>query len=273
MKIRVDQIKPNPEQPRGELGDLSSLAASIKERGVILPVAVEGPMPDGFYWLLDGERRWRAAMMAGLETIPAEVRLPNGNDERERLALAVIANMLRQDMSPIEQAQAFRRLIELGYSIAEVAKQVGQHTSGVYLKLRILNLEPEVQELFAKGMLPIAQEVLQSLESIPAEIRVRIATSLAYRGATAKTIKMVCTRISEGKLMQRRPGRKPGKYEVGKQWDAVQQAEKTLPAWIEVAALKTCKACVLYQDASPSICKECPLVVMLGELAKEVKDE
>lgn len=271
MNIRVDKITPNPSQPRKDLGDLMGLAFSIKERGVLQPVLVEGPMEDGFYWLVDGERRWRAAMMAGLESIPALVRPAaagggNGLERRERLALAVIANLQRREMDPLEEALAFQDLVDGGYTVAEVAEEVGMHVSSVYSRLRLLSLEPEVQELYAKGMLPMTTAAIQAIEGLPADKRVRIARSLAYRGATAKTIKAVCKRVANGHVARQNQGRKPGNFQAGMRWDALQQAEVKLPMWIETAALTTCKSCVLYEEASPQVCKECPLVVMLKQL-------
>jgi ParB family chromosome partitioning protein len=256
-------------QPRRDLGDLTELANSIREKGIILPVAVEGPMSDGFYWLLDGERRWRAAILAGLEIIPAAVRAPNGNDDRERLTLALIANMQRKNMDPIELSKAFRELIKLGYSAEEIARQMGVSIQMISLRLRLLDLEPEVQELYAEGRLPLDLGSVRGIESLPEEMRVRVARNLAYRGATGRTIKLVCTRLANGKLHERRPGRKPGRYAQGMRWDALQQAEVKLPAWIETAAMKTCKACVLYEEASPQVCRECPAVDLLKRLVVE----
>jgi ParB family chromosome partitioning protein len=271
VNIRVDQIKANPNQPRRDLGDLGSLAASIKAEGVLQPVLVEGPMPDGFYWLVDGERRWRAAMLAELEEIPALVRTAvvrsNGAGSRERLLLAVVANMQRKQMDPLEEALAFRQLAENGFTVSEIAEQVGMHVSSVYSRLRLLSLEPEIQELYAKGMLPMTSAAIQAIETLPADKRVRIASSLAYRGATAKTIKAVCKRVSDGHGRGRQ-GRKPGRYQSGMQWDAMQEADVKVEPWIELAAIWTCKRCALYEDASPQVCKECPLVDMLRKLSE-----
>lgn len=270
MNIRVDQIRANPNQPRKDLGDLTSLASSIGAEGVLQPVLVEGPMEDGFYWLVDGERRWRAAMLAGLEEIPALVRTAalrsNGEGGRQRLLLAVVANLQRKQMDPIEEALAFKQLAENGFTVSEIAEQVGMHVSSVYSRLRLLNVEPEIQDLYARGLLPLMTEAIQAIENLPVDKRVKIARSLAYRGATAKTIKAVCTRVANGSF--HRQGRKPGRYQPGVQWDAVQQAEVQVEPRIELAALWTCKRCVLYEDASPQVCKECPLVDMLRKLAE-----
>ena len=128
-ELPIELIAPNPKQPRRRFDEesLEALAGSLGERGVLQPVLVR-PRAGGTYELIVGERRWRAARMAGLETIPALVR-PRG--DAEALELALIENMAREDLSPIEQARACAALVdELGLTREEVGRRVGPARSG-----------------------------------------------------------------------------------------------------------------------------------------------
>ncbi len=109
-QISVEAIVPNPDQPRRGIAEesLAELAASIREHGVLQPLIVE-PLPDGSYRLIAGERRWRAARLAGLATVPAIVREVN---EEQRIELALVENVQREDINPVEEAMAYRALME-----------------------------------------------------------------------------------------------------------------------------------------------------------------
>jgi len=144
--LPVRAISPNPRQPRGRFDPeaLSALAASLGERGVLQPVLVR-PRPEGDYELIAGERRWRAAQLAGLETIPALVR---PHDDAEALELALIENMAREDLSPVEEARACAALVEeLGLTREQVGKRVGRGRVAVSNLIRLLDLPDEALEL------------------------------------------------------------------------------------------------------------------------------
>ncbi|MFH1176476.1 MAG: ParB/RepB/Spo0J family partition protein [Acidobacteriota bacterium] len=152
-EILVAEIAPNPLQPRRHFGEagLAELAASIRENGLLQPVVVSRA-PGGGYHLVAGERRWRAARLAGIERIPAVVREIAG--EGDQLALALIENLLREDLTPIEEARAFHHLrVELGLSQEEVAARVGKDRSTVANAIRLLQLPLPVQELVDAGEL------------------------------------------------------------------------------------------------------------------------
>ncbi len=152
-QLPVELIAPNPEQPRRRFDEqaLSALAESLGERGVLQPVLVR-PRPGGTYELIAGERRWRAAHIAGLERIPALVR-PRAEDAAA-LELALIENMARQDLSPIEEARACAALVEeLGLTREEVGRRVGRGRVAVSNLLRLLDLPDEVIELLQEGLL------------------------------------------------------------------------------------------------------------------------
>jgi ParB family chromosome partitioning protein len=148
--ISVDQIRPSPEQMRRRFPEepLRELAESIKQHGVLQPVLV-GRLPDG-YQLIAGERRWRAARMAGLERIPALVRRETVGEQS--LLLGLIENLQREDLDPIEEARGIKRLIEqFGLTHEEAAARLGKHRVAVTQALRLLNACPAVISATAAG--------------------------------------------------------------------------------------------------------------------------
>ena len=144
VEIPLDQLRPNARQPRAHFdeSELAELVASITQDGVLQPVLVR-PAADGAgYELIAGERRWRAARAAGLSAVPAIVR---DADDREALALAVVENVVRTDLDPIEEARAYARLCdEMGLTQAEVAQAVGRSRVAVTNGLRLLDLPDDV---------------------------------------------------------------------------------------------------------------------------------
>lgn len=150
--VPVDLIAPNPQQPRRVFGEeaLVALADSLKDRGVLQPVLVR-PVAGGTYELIAGERRWRAARLAGLDTVPAMVR---PHDDAESLELALIENMAREDLNPLEQARAIAVLVEeLGLSREEVGRRVGRSRVAISNLLRLLELPDEALTLIGEGVL------------------------------------------------------------------------------------------------------------------------
>jgi ParB family transcriptional regulator, chromosome partitioning protein len=151
-QLPVQLIGPNPRQPRKEFDEesLLALAGSLGDRGVLQPVLVR-PAAGGAYELIAGERRWRAAQLAGLETIPALVR---DQDDAESLELALIENMAREDLNPIEEARACALLVEeLGLTREEIGRRVGRSRVAVSNLLRLLDLPDEALDLLARGEL------------------------------------------------------------------------------------------------------------------------
>jgi ParB family chromosome partitioning protein len=151
--LLVAEIHPNPLQPRRQFSaaSLQELADSLKQHGLLQPVVVSRGSTGG-YELIAGERRWRAARLAGLERIPAVLREPEG--DADQLALALIENLQREDLTPIEEARAYHHLrAELGLSQEEIARRVGKERSTVANALRLLQLPLAVQELVDGGEL------------------------------------------------------------------------------------------------------------------------
>lgn len=150
--LPVDVIVPNPAQPRRRFDEeaLQALAGSLGERGILQPVLVR-PRADGRYELVAGERRWRAAQIAGLTEIPAIVRL---HDDAAALEVALIENMAREDLSPVEEARACVALVEeLGLTREEVGRRVGRGRVAVTNLIRLLDLPDEALELLQEGAL------------------------------------------------------------------------------------------------------------------------
>jgi len=151
-ELPVGLIKPNPKQPRTNFDPepLAGLASSIAASGVVQPLLVR-PLHDGSYELIAGERRWRAAQQAGLEKVPAIVR---DSEHAERLQVALIENMVREDLNPVEEARACAALVEdLGLSKEELARRVGRSRPAVSNLIRLLDLPDEALELLESGEL------------------------------------------------------------------------------------------------------------------------
>lgn len=157
--IEVDKIEPNPFQPRREFDEaaLNGLASSIREHGVLQPILVtkrEIDTPTGLevsYQLIAGERRWRAAQLAGLSQIPAVIRrgVP---DDRLKLELALIENVQREDLNPLDRARAFKQLIdEFKLVQREIAERIGKSREMVANTLRLLALQPDIQTALHQG--------------------------------------------------------------------------------------------------------------------------
>ena len=152
VEVPVDGIKPNPDQPRSRFDDeaLAELAASITEVGVLQPIVVSRDH-DGTLYLIAGERRWRAARKAGLVTIPAVVRGATG---KTTLVEALVENVQRQDLTPLEEAHAYKQLLEnTGMNQEQVAERVGKSRPAVSNTLRLLQLPGTVQRMIDNGAL------------------------------------------------------------------------------------------------------------------------
>ncbi|HXG51919.1 MAG TPA: ParB/RepB/Spo0J family partition protein [candidate division Zixibacteria bacterium] len=155
LQVAIDRITPSPFQPRRAFDEatLEELAASIRNQGIIQPLVVR-PKDSGFE-LIAGERRWRAAMRAGLTQVPVVVRQAS---DHEALQLALIENLQREDLNPIEEANGYRRLQEeFQWSQEEMAEKVGKSRPAIANSLRLLSLPAEIQEEVASGKLPAGQ--------------------------------------------------------------------------------------------------------------------
>jgi ParB family transcriptional regulator, chromosome partitioning protein len=151
-QVAVEAIRPNPQQPRGQIEPetLSELADSIREHGLIQPLVVHR-VADGDYTLIAGERRWRAARQAGLDTVPVVIREASPQD---MLEMALVENIQRADLNALEEAHAYRHLMDdFGLTQEQVAQRVGKSRPTVANMVRLLRLPPEVQAAVAGGRL------------------------------------------------------------------------------------------------------------------------
>ena len=160
--VPVDHIEPNPEQPRMvfEPQALDELASSIREHGVLQPILVR-PLGPNTYQIVAGERRWRASRLAGLETIPA---LIEEIDDDTALEIAIIENLQREDLTPLDEAAMYDRMVhEHGYSIRKLADKLGKDKGYLENRLRLADAPPEIRELVSlrKDSLSHAYELMK----------------------------------------------------------------------------------------------------------------
>ncbi|MDN2578807.1 ParB/RepB/Spo0J family partition protein [Aquibium sp. ELW1220] len=151
-KVPIEFISPNPRNPRRRFAEaeLADLAASIKEHGIVQPIVVR-PSPGGRYEIIAGERRWRAAQQAGVADVPVIVREV---DDRVALEIAIIENVQRSDLNPVEEAAGYQSLIdEHHYTQADLAQVIGKSRSHVANTLRLLKLPPDVRQMLTDGAL------------------------------------------------------------------------------------------------------------------------
>lgn len=152
LRIAIDQIEPNPRQPRHDFDEqsLNELATSIRMHDIVQPITVSR-LPTGKYRLVSGERRWRAARIAGLKDVPAYIRQAN---DQELLELALLENLQREDLNAMEIALSYKRMMEeLNYTQEQVAERMGKERSTVANYIRLLKLPPDIQVAVRKGEL------------------------------------------------------------------------------------------------------------------------
>jgi len=156
MEVEISKVKPNPYQPRGvfDQAKLEELASSIREKGIVQPIVVR--KKDEVYELVVGERRLRAAQKAGLDKVPA--LLLSGATKREMLEIALVENVQREDLNPMDQAKGYHRLItECGVSQKELSKRIGKDRSSISNTLRLLSLPDKIQRYLIDGRLSESQ--------------------------------------------------------------------------------------------------------------------
>ena len=215
--LPLHKVEPNPNQPRQDFDpeQLEALARSIGEHGVVQPLTVR-PLPNGYYQIIAGERRWRAARMAELKEIPAVIMEA---DDKKTMELALIENLQRQDLNPVEEALGYQSLIsDYGLTQEEAASRVGKSRPAVTNALRLLQLTPEILEMVRNGSLSAghARAVL-SLKS--PQKQQQAAQKIVALGLSVRQAELLC------KNMEREPApQKPVSLAV----DYVAECEKNL---------------------------------------------
>jgi ParB family chromosome partitioning protein len=195
--VAIEDVHPSPGQPRKQFDDarLDELAASIKAQGIIQPLVVR-LRETGGYELIAGERRWRAAQRAGLHEVPAVVR---DVAEKRAFEMALVENLQREDLNPIEEAQGFERLIEeFGYTQEALAGRVGKDRSTVANALRLLRLPTPVRALVTEGRLQMGHaRALLGLEST--EVIERLARRVVARDLSVRQVEALVKHEREGR--------------------------------------------------------------------------
>jgi ParB family chromosome partitioning protein len=185
VNVPVAAIAPNPHQPRTTFaaGALAELRSSIEEFGVLVPIIVRR-LPGDRYELIAGERRWRAAAAAGLETIPALVR---NADDRESLEVAIIENLQRENLDPLEEAMGFAHLMETyAFTQEQVAQRVGRSRPAVANAVRLLSLSDPIKALVREGRLSAG--AARTLLAVPPERRDAVARRAAAEGLSVRAL-------------------------------------------------------------------------------------
>ncbi|MDR1311171.1 MAG: ParB/RepB/Spo0J family partition protein [Burkholderiaceae bacterium] len=191
VSLALDRIQPGKYQPRTVMdeGTLTELAQSISDRGVLQPILVR-PLAGGRYEILAGERRFRAAQMAGLETIPSRVMEV---DDLDSAAIALIENILREDLNPLEQAHGIHRLIvDFGFTHDQAGRTVGKSRSGISNILRLLNLVSPVQSMLRAGDIDMGHA--RALLSVEGATQVALATQVVAKRLSVRETERLVTR-------------------------------------------------------------------------------
>jgi len=230
LELPVGLIKPNPKQPRTnfDADALAGLAASIETSGIVQPLLVR-PLHDGSYELIAGERRWRASQQAGLEKVPAIVR---DSEQAERLQVALIENMVREDLNPVEEARACAALVEdLGLSKEDLARRIGRSRPAVSNLIRLLDLPDEAIALLESGELSEGHG-RALLGAAGNDVRRRLAREAAKSGwsvrETENRVKLA------GQPRQERSRRAVGAEESAAMRDAADKLEAALGHEVKV---------------------------------------
>lgn len=302
--LPLTAVIPDPDQPRKRFSKrkLRELADSIKSEGVIQPIEVSR-LDDGRFLIHHGERRWRAATMAGLDVIPAVVAPSlKAND---KLLRGLIENIQREDMNPIDEAKAYKRLQDMGLPVIEIVRRTGRSNPLIVGRLLWLELDEVIQEYVASGELQKDPRVANALLSVPRkDARLRLAKQFAERGVSINGIEAACKRVVDALNEKPKPvlalngnGRVPALALAGEApvddtavgWPVLRAAAKVMcdecglrdltrntpePAWLLVqsAAEATCKSCDIHlTGGNLSVCRECPGVELIGRIMEALR--
>ena len=204
VNVKISEIEPNREQPRKEFDSeaLSELADSISQHGVLQPLLLR-PLLTGGYRIVAGERRWRAARMAGLTEVPAVIR---------QMEVSLIENLQREDLTPLEEARGYRTLIETqDFTQEEVSQAVGKSRPAITNALRLLNLPEDIQQMLENGEITAGHA--RTLLSFKTEEGMRLGAKKAKEGASVRELEALAKRLNEEKEGPVKAPRKNQYYE------------------------------------------------------------
>lgn len=210
VNIKISEIEPNRDQPRKEFDEeaLSELAESIAQHGVLQPLLLR-PMITGGYRIVAGERRWRASRRAGLTEVPAVVREMTDTEE---MLFALIENLQREDLTPLEEARGYQTLIDTqGYTQEEVSQTVGKSRPAVTNAMRLLNLPQDIQEMLERGEITAGHA--RTLLSFKDESDMRLGAEKAKQGISVRELEAMAKRMNENKTAVKKPANKNQYYE------------------------------------------------------------
>lgn len=203
VAVKIADIEPNRDQPRKEFDSaaLAELADSIAQHGVLQPLLLR-PMLSGGYRIVAGERRWRAARMAGLTEVPAVIREMTDSEE---MLFALIENLQREDLTPLEEARGYRTLIEAqDLTQEEVSQAVGKSRPSITNALRLLNLPEDIQEMLERGEITAGHA--RTLLSFPNQEAMRLGAQKAREGASVRELEALAKRLhQQGETPARSP--------------------------------------------------------------------
>ena len=194
VSVKISEIEPNRDQPRKEFDSeaLSELADSISQHGVLQPLLLR-PLLTGGYRIVAGERRWRAARMAGLTEVPAIIREMS---DAEEMLFALIENLQREDLTPLEEARGYRTLIEAqDFTQEEVSKAVGKSRPAITNALRLLNLPEDIQGMLERGEITAGHA--RTLLSFKSQEDMRLGAQKAKDGASVRELEALAKRLNE----------------------------------------------------------------------------
>lgn len=183
-ELKISQIEPNKAQPRTEFDEekLQTLADSIEKYGVLQPIVVK-KQDNGFYKIIAGERRWRAAKLAGLKKVPVVIK---DYDDRETMEIALIENLQREDLNPFEEARGYRELMDIfSMTQEEVAQKVGKSRSAVANSIRLLSLSDEIKKLVLQKELTVGH-VRALLATDNEAVQIAAAKKIVEQGMTVR---------------------------------------------------------------------------------------
>lgn len=242
VKLRLSEIEPNKEQPRKTFDEkaLSELAQSIERNGILQPLLVR-PMPDGSYQLVAGERRWRASRIAGLVEVPVVIR--EMSDE-QAMEIALVENLQREDLNPIEEAEGLKLLIDrYGLTQEDAAVRVGRSRPAVANSLRLLNLPTQVRELAKDGKLS-AGHARALLGFSNQDDMIRIAVDAVERDLSVREVERIVK--NDGKQGLEKTEKRPARRDVF--FDEVEIAlSQTLGRKVKVVVGKDSKGVVEFE--------------------------
>ncbi len=297
IQVYTSNIERNPKQPRQWFNneELEQLTISVREHGIIQPLIVTPSSKPDVYILIAGERRLIAARRANLETVPVIVR--DVTDEQEMLILALVENVDRSEMTPVEEGDGYLALRAQGMSNAEIARKVGVTDARVGNCINGALLPDKTRTLINKGQLFISNQFISRLRDI-AEISSKACDEFAQQVADTqpglkvanKTATTVLNQLSALKQEKKPAQRKKNIFDAASKlseldidesqppspgkWDVLKEAG-LLPPWTMVteAALIICTGCDLYGFSSHPICSACTAARMVAQLAKKTEEQ